>query len=222
MSLILSAPKSGKTGTVVYVNTKYGVVERELSIPRDPQVDGQMIIRGNFALVTRRWRGLSSDQHAAWRVASADSCTFTRLGREVPLNSYSYFCRINFCRLDLGLSLFDLPPVIPTFPSNPIQELLITNDGGNIVLKLRVPSLPVQYTVVQGASPRSPGVSCVQHFPNLGFLPAPVDGWSDITALYVARYGAPTVGRMIWIQTRQHIDGWNDLPKTTSAIVPAP
>ena len=54
MSLILSDPKSGKTGTVVYANTKYGVVERRLTIPRDPQVDGQMIIRGNFALVTRR------------------------------------------------------------------------------------------------------------------------------------------------------------------------
>jgi hypothetical protein len=49
-----------------------------------------------------------------------------------------------------------------------------------------------------------------------------VDGWSDITALYVARYGVPTVGNMIWIRTRQHIDGWNDLPKMTNALVLAP
>jgi hypothetical protein len=54
------------------------------------------------------------------------------------------------------------------------------------------------------------------------FLPAPVDGWSDITALYVARYGVPVIGKAIWIRTRQHINGWNDLPKTISAIVPAP
>ena len=82
------------------------------------------------------------------------------------------------------------------------------------------PSLPAEHTVVQGAAPCSPGVSCVQHFPNLGFLPAPVDGWSDITALYVAWYGVPPVGNTVWIRTRQHINGWNDLPKQASANVP--
>jgi hypothetical protein len=222
MSLILSVPKSGKTGTVVYANTRYGVVERELSIPRNPRAPEQEVVRGNFRVVTGRWKTLTSDQRAAWRVASADSYTITRLGLEVPLNPYSYFCRINFCRLDLGLSFFDLPPTVPTFGHNCVEELAITNTDGVITLKLRVPRLPTEYTVVQGASPRSPGVSCVQHFPNLGFLPAPVDGWSDITALYVAWHGVPRVGKAIWIRTRQHIDGWNDLPKTTFAIVKAP
>jgi hypothetical protein len=47
----------------------------------------------------------------------------------------------------------------------------------------------------------------VQHFPFLGLLPPPTDGWSDITELYVARYGVPKVGTAIWIRTCQHIDG---------------
>jgi hypothetical protein len=222
MSLILSVPKSGKTGPVVYVNSKYGVIERELVIPHNAQAPEQQEVRGNFARITRRWRILTPEQRAAWRIASADTYTITRLGRQVALNPYSYFCRINFCRSDLGLSLFDLPPAVPAFAPNPIEELEITNSGGIITLKLRVPSLPAQYTVVQGASPRSPSVSCVQHFPNLGFLPAPVGGWSDITDLYVAWYGVPTVGKAIWVRTRQHIDGWNDLPKTTTAVVPKP
>jgi len=89
----------------------------------------------------------------------------------------------------LRLSLFDLPPAVPTFGPNYVEELAIANNGDVITLKLRVPSLPAQYTVVQGASPRSAGVSCFRHFPNLSFLPAPVDGRSDITALYVAWYG---------------------------------
>jgi hypothetical protein len=222
MSIILSAPKSGKTGAVVYVRTRYGLVERELVVPRNPQAPEQQKIRSNFARITGRWKVLTSEQRAAWRVAAADSYTTSRLGRQVPLNAYNYYCRINFCRLDLGLSLFDLPPAVPTFGANDVEELVIANNGGSISLKLRVPRLPAQYTAVQGASPRSPGVSCVQHFPNLGFLPAPVDGWSDITALYVAWYGVPPVGTAVWVRTRQHLDGWNDLPKTTSAIVPAP
>ena len=80
---------------------------------------------------------------------------------------------------------------------------------------------PAQYTLVYGAAPVSTGVRCVQHFTFLGFLPAPVNGWSDITELYVARYGLPTVGKAVFIQTCQHIDGWMDVPKEASAVVPA-
>ena len=63
-----------------------------------------------------------------------------------------------------------------------------------------------------GTRPCSSGVRSVQHFPFLGFLPAPVDGWCDITDLFVKRHGVPAAGRAISIRTRQHINGWNDPP----------
>ena len=156
MSIKLSAPQSGKTGAVVYAVTRYGLVERQLVVPRNPQAPEQQEIRSNFVRVAGRWRILTSEQRAAWRVASADSYTISRLGRQVALNAYNYYCRINFSRLDLGLSLFDLPPAVPAFGPNYVQELMIANNGGGITLKLRVPSLPAEYTVVQGAAPRSP------------------------------------------------------------------
>jgi hypothetical protein len=101
-------------------------------------------------------------------------------------------------------------------------ELAITDTGGKITLKVRLSGPPTQYTLVQGSRPVRTAVRCVQHFPFLGFLPPPTDGWSDITELYVARYGVPKVGWAIWIRTCQHIDGWNDIPKVTCARVPAP
>ena len=154
--------------------------------------------------------------------AGGDAEFVSRLGRKVALNGYNYFVRINSARVDIGLSQFDVPPEVPTFKRKPVEELLISNRGGIITLKLRVPALPAEHTIVQAAAPCSAGISCVQHFPGLGFLPAPTDGWSDITALYVAWHGVPPVGQAVWIRTRQHINGWNDLPKQTSAIVPAP
>jgi hypothetical protein len=63
------------------------------------------------------------------------------------------------------------------------------------------------------------GIRLAKHYPFLGFLPEPVDGWSDITALYVGCYGVPPVGAAILIRTRQHIDGWTDNPIVTRAIV---
>jgi hypothetical protein len=82
-------------------------------------------------------------------------------------------------------------------------------------------SEPVEQTLVLGARPWSQAIRCVQHFPFLGFLPAPVDGWCDITDLFVKRYGVPAAGRAVFIRTRQHINGWNDPPKEVSARITA-
>ena len=140
----------------------------------------------------------------------------------MALNGYNYYMRVNASRAHLGLSQLDLPPPVPSFSPNPVAELAIANTGGNITVKLRVPSQPGQTTLVQGAAPVSPGVRCVQHYPLLGLLPAPVDGWSDITDLYTAKYGRPMVGTAIFIRTCQHIDGWTDLPIVASALFPRP
>ena len=130
--------------------------------------------------------------------------------------------RVNTRRADLDLPQFDLPPAEPVFRRNPVADLDITNTGGRIALKLRVATPPAQYTLLQGPAPVRTGVRCVQHFPFLGLLPPPTDGWSDITELYVARYGVPKAGTAIWIRTCQHIDGWTDVPEVARARVRAP
>jgi len=155
-------------------------------------------------------------------VAAANNAFVTETGRRVRPNGYNFFVSLNTRRADLDLPQFDLPPAEPVFSPSPVAELVITNTGGKITLKLRVPSPPAQYTLLQGAAPVRTGVRCVQHFPFLGLLPPPKDGWSDITELYVARYGAPSAGKAIWIRTCQHIDGWTDVPKVTHARILAP
>ncbi len=155
------------------------------------------------------------------RLAAADRYFVTERGRQVRLTGYHFFVSLNTRRADLGLPQFDLPPAEPAFRPNPMAELVITNTGGKITPKLRVPSQPAQYTLLQGAKPVRSGVRCVQKFPFLGLLPPPTDGWSDITELYAARHGVPKAGMAIWIRTCQHIDGWTDVPKVTRARVPA-
>src|ERR1035441_2632026 len=129
---------------------------------------------------------------------------------------------VNTRRADLGLPQFDLPPAEPVFSRNPVAELVATNTGGKFTLKLRVPSPPAQYTLVQGAAPVRTGIRSVQHFPFLGLLPLPTDGWSDITEPYVGRYGMPKAGTAIWICTCLHIDGWTEVSRVARAHVPAP
>jgi hypothetical protein len=217
-----SIPKSGRKGSVVYLNTRYGKVARQYVRPRNPRTPEQQTHRSNLRAVLCRWRTLTPEQRAAWRLAAANKYFVTGTGRQVRFNGYNFFASLNTRRADLDLPQFDLPPAEPVFSLNPVVELVITNTGGKITLKLRVPSPPAQYTLVQGAAPVRTAVRCVQHFPFLGLLPPPTDGWSDITELYVARYGVPKAGTAIWIRTCQHIDGWTDVPKVARARVRAP
>jgi hypothetical protein len=219
---VISSPQSGKIGNIVYVNSRYGQVARQYVNPRNPRTPDQQRNRGNFGAVASRWRALTPDQRAAWCMAAANKFTVTHSGRQVALSGYSYFVSANSRRAELDLPQFDLPPAEPTFSPNPVAELVVANTGGTITLKLRVPSPPAQYTLVQGATPVSTGTRCVQHFPFLGLLPPPTDGWSDITELYMARFGVPPVGTVIFVRTCQHTDGSTDVPKVTSARVPAP
>jgi hypothetical protein len=220
MSIKLDVPQSGKVGNVVNLRTRYGQVQRQYTIPKDPKTPAQLRIRANLGHVAPRWRELTQEQRNAWTLAGQDDETRHRLGRSAPLNGFNFFLKINCSRAALGLDQFDLPPPIPQFHENPVGDLSATNDHGAIALKLWVPSAPAQYTVVWGAAPCSAGRSSTRHFNILGFLPAPVEGVSDITDLYVAMYGPIPARSRIFIRTHQHIDGWEDLPKQTTAIVP--
>jgi len=136
-------------------------------------------------------------------------------------NCYNLFVSLNTRRADLGLPQFDVPPAEPVFPDSPVLELAVTYPEGKLTLKLRLRGTPTELILVGGPRPIRAAIRCVQHFPFLGLLPPPIDGWSDITELYVARYGVPKPGKAIWIRTCQHIDGWIDAPKVFRVRLPA-
>ncbi len=215
MSKIIGPPQSGRVGSVVYVNSaRYGPLVRQYVPPSNPRTPAQQNNRSEFGAVSRRWRVLLPEQRGAWHLAALQDRT--------GLNGYNYFVKINATRAHLGLSRFDLPPrPVPSLGPNPVGEVAVTNTGGRIRIKLRVPSPPGECTLVEGSGPVSAGVRCASHYRFWGLLPAAADGWSDITALYEARYGKPTVGMAIFIRTRQQVDGWMDVPKVTGAIVPS-
>ena len=53
-----------------------------------------------------------------------------------------------------------------------------------------------------------------------GLLPAPEGSVSEITEQYVKKFGNPSPGSRVFIQTRQHVDGQPDRPVQTDAVVP--
>ena len=98
--------------------------------------------------------------------------------------------------------------------------LSITKVRGRIVLQLSVPSAPAGLVKVLGSPPCNAGRRFCGDFRYLGLLPAPDGGMCDITELYVKKFGNPPPGSRVFIRTRQVMDGQQDLPVQTDAVVP--
>ena len=218
---VSDVPQSGKRGPIVSVNTRYGVIQRQFVVPKDPSTPAQMRIRSNLGRVAARWRVLTVAQRNAWIIGARDVSSRACLGKSAPLTGCQFFIKINCARAAIGLELLVDPPNPPQFGPNPVGELSITNTGGSVALKLSVPTVPTARVTVYGAAPCSAGVTFVRNFTILGALPEPAGGASDITNIYIAKYGKPPRGSQVCIRTRQQINGWEDLPKQISAIVPA-
>jgi hypothetical protein len=216
----LTVPQSGKKGNTVSVLTRYGQVDREYVIPKDPRTPDQLRIRSNLGRIASRWRYLTPQQRIAWILAAQEVWSEPRLGKSGRLSGCQFFIKINCARAAIGLGQLSDPPAVAVFDENPVGGLTITNLQGNVALKLSVAATPKAHISVYAARPCSAGISFVRDFAMICKLPDSVGGMVDITDRYVARYGVPPAGTQVFIRTCQQIDGWEDAPRQTSAIVP--
>ena len=212
--------KRQKNKGVRAFKARYGWVTSTFGPPTNRRTEAQQSHRRNILAVSRRWRALSVEQHETWRVLAANTYHVNDEGEQVRLNCFKLFVSLNTRRADLDLPQFDLAPAQPVFSTSPVKELAVSYPGGKFTLQLRIVGMPEHLILVQGAKPVRSAVRLVQHFPLLGLLPPPVDGWSDITELYVARYGVPKPNQAVWIRTCQHIDGFIDVPKVLCVRLP--
>ena len=204
---------SGTLGLEVYVDSKYGQVVRSRSRRPWRATAGRLSVQRNMGLVVNAWRQLTRQQYNAWAAAA---------GR-ANMQTYPFFSKINGALAAARLPLLMDPPKPEKIRPNPVGELEILNRGGVITLRLRVPRAPAQHTFVLGSRYCSRGIwARGNKFAIIGKLPAARRGWSDITTLYVERFGVPPVGQRVFIRTRQLINGWEDDFKETCADVPPP
>lgn len=220
MAKVSKNPASGKQGNTISYDAPYGQAEREMAVVANPRSNAQVRVRSSLSRFAARWRILSDQQRATWITSAQGVHSEPRLGQSGRLTGCQLFIKIN-CTLALtGEPPTDVPTEPPSFGTNPVGALTITNDDGEIALKLSVPRAPSQYVLVLGTAPCSAGIAVPRRFVILGALPAAVARVSDVTDLYTARYGVPPVGSRIFIRTIQVASGWEDFPKDTTAIVP--
>jgi hypothetical protein len=218
---ILDIPQSGKRGLNVSQAGQFGQISRTLAIPANPRTAAQMSVRDTLSRVAAKWRTLTETQRAEWMATATAVKSTSRLGQSGALSGFQLFTKINCTLAHFGQEQVNTPPLRPQFADLAPQNLVITNTGGVITLKLSCPTSPGENTIVRGSKPVSQGVEVCKDFRILGMCPAPVQGSADITSLYTSRYGAAKAGTKVYVQVSQVVDGWESLPRTYSAIVPA-
>jgi hypothetical protein len=219
---ILDIPQSGKQGMFVSVQGRYGQYRRRYAVSRKSPSPAQIVARAIFARIRALWRTLTDAQRATWTTGDQDPHSEPRLGKSGRLPGYLVFMKVNATLAYQGLDPVLTRPERPSFAANPVAGLVVTNTAAAIDLKLSVSNTPATDILVLGTHPRSAGVSFAKHFVILGRLPAAEAGYSNITKLYVDRFGAPPPGTRVFIRTRQVSNGWGELPIQTTAIVPKP
>jgi hypothetical protein len=218
---IYDIPQSGKRGLNVSQDGQFGQISRAAGRVANPRTPAQMAVRDNLSRVAARWRGLQETQRAAWMAAAKDAMSNPRLNQNGSLSGFLLFTKINCTLAQFGQDQLDAPPAQPQFPALAPQNLVITNTGGTIALKLTCPTSPGTNTIVRGSAAVSQGRETCSDFRILGTCPAPAQGSANITSLYTAHYGEPPVGKKVYIQVNQFVDGWESLPRIFWAIVPA-
>ncbi len=218
---ILDIPQSGKRGLNVSQDGQFGQISRAAGRVANPRTPAQMTVRDNLSRVAARWRALQETQRAAWMAAAKEVMSNPRLNQNGSLSGFLLFTKINCTLAQSGQELVEAPTERPQFPALAPQGLAITNNAGAIALKLTCPTDPGENTIVRGAAPLSQGRETCKDFRVLGTCPAPTQGSANITSLYTALFGAPTAGKKVYVQVNQVVDGWESLPVTFWAIVPA-
>jgi hypothetical protein len=221
MAKIISIPISGKVGLEVSMPGRYGQVRRAWVVPANPNTVAQLGVRGRLATVARRFDALTQSQQDAWSVAATSQMTRSRLGTSGPLTGLQLFVKVNATLLMFGMDQVDVPPALPQLAAAAPQNLVITNTGGTIALKLTVPTSPGQNTTLRASGSVPSGTRRVPSLRHLGMCPTPAQGSSDITSLYVAKYGAPTPGSRVFVTAAVMTNGYFGPVSTFSALVPA-
>jgi hypothetical protein len=219
---VLDIPSSGKRGTIVAFQSRYGQCERAFTPSTKARTDAQICSQLKFGKASAGWDYLNDDQRAAWRAYAKQVHSRPQGGQCGPLSGQVLYTAISRNQAALGLPPHDFPPERPDFPSLPVTGFTISLNDGQLALNLALSQTPVGHILVFASCPYNQGRAYCDKFLYLGPLPPPTGGQSNIAAQYLALHRPPWPGSRVILRLVQQINGWRSLPHRLEAILPRP
>ena len=217
---IKDIPQVGKLGLTVTWPGRNGLIRRTLATPRNPRTAAQQVIRQSLATQAAAYDQLTDAQQEGWIAAAAQMQSKPTLGQSGPLTGLQLFTKVNCALLAIGGDPVTTPPAKPLFDPLPVDALAITNVAGAITIRLHTTGTPPDGTMLRACPPQQSGCRRGVGYRVLGSLDAPVNNYIDITTPYAGRFGAPEVGKRVFVSVNANINGYEGIPLVFSARVP--
>jgi hypothetical protein len=178
-------------------------------------------VRSALTTNAKAWRNLTQAQIAAWNTEAASMSTSPENGTSGKMTGLQLFVQQNCVLALTGQPATTAPLASASFAGLGTLALNITNTGGTIKIVFTATGTQPAYALVRACPPQSAGVSICSNWRILGLLPTPTSGAIDITSLFVAKFGAPAVGKKLFIQVGEVVGGTEAIPSQFEAVVPA-
>ena len=218
---MLDVLKSGRSGDVVFFMVRNRQRERAYVVPTNVRNAATGRVRGPFGTLSTAYSALlTGEQRQAWIAAGSKVLSHRRLNQCGPLTGQQHFVGINSSRACIGREMLFWPPAPVAFGPNPAEALSLHYVDGQLRIELKFSGPVPDDIMVFAQAACSPGRKKWRHGTCLGLLPAPQNGTSEITEMYLEAFGEPEPGRKVFIRTRQQRDGWEDEAKDISELVP--
>lgn len=195
----LAGVVSGKVGSVVFVQSRYGAVVRKTGIRVDRRTESQLAVRARYEQVVGWWSGLSEGQREAWRAAAAGETFPNRLGVARYLSGFGLFVKVHMERWPSTL-LWSTPPRIMLRVPAPTAVGVTASAAGEVRVQW-THSYPafVSAQVISGArSVSDKARTFFKGWRNLGGFGKPAGSYNEvITGWWDAVLGHPIEGEVV-------------------------
>jgi hypothetical protein len=166
-------------------------------------------VRSAFGYYSRAWSSkLTEAGRQAWIMAGAKVPKAKKLNQAGWRTGQQHLVAVNVSQFRVGEAPLWQPPEPVIFGPHPAGQMTISNGEQGVRMLLKASGAVTEKVMVFGQAPCSAGRMKRRNLCYLGLLPPVTDGFSDITELYVARYGEPKPGQKVFIVTRQQKNGW--------------
>jgi hypothetical protein len=218
---ILDTPRSGKCGQTVAFQSRFGLCLRQHVPQKAALTPARQHVCEVFGSNSRKWSAkVSEEQRDRWTLAGAQVMSHPRLAQKGPLTGQQFWQAISTVRAIVGLPESLEVPARPAFSPSNVGRLVIENGADGARLYLPVSGELTEDIMVFGQEPCSRGRTKRRNVSFLGLVPPPIGGLSEITRLYVAKFGEPRPGQKVFLVTCQEKNGWKGSDLETSEIVP--
>lgn len=206
-SALVSDMRNSLNGSVLSKNRAGNYIRNKVT-PVNPQTSYQQAVRSLFASLSSQWKGLTNDQRASWRAATANFPYTDIFGDQKELDGKSLYVKLNTNLVNAGEQIIQTAPVggsIPESLVNTVDAAFYTDSTPFLLETTLLPTgVPTGYAALFYATdPVPPQIGFVKNRFRLVMTKAAGSGAIDASTAYVNRFYSPTAadaGKIIHVR----------------------